>query len=80
MAGAVVLGTPGPTGATSERLFAELPRLAFAEVDDTHRLPGPAAGTAGFFGARSGERLPTEVAITENMKRFKRIARAATAS
>jgi len=27
----------------------------------------------GFFGASSMERLPTEVAMTENMKRFKAI-------
>ncbi|MGA1310731.1 MAG: phosphoenolpyruvate hydrolase family protein, partial [Candidatus Nanopelagicales bacterium] len=25
----------------------------------------------GFFGASSMERLPTEIAMTENMKRFK---------
>jgi len=37
------------------------------------RMPG----VAGFFGASSMERLPTEVAITENMKRFKRIGRGA---
>jgi predicted TIM-barrel enzyme len=30
---------------------------------------------AGFFGASSMERLPTEIAMTENMKRFKRITR-----
>ena len=36
-------------------------------------------GVAGFFGASSMERLPTEVAITENMRRFKRIARTAAA-
>jgi predicted TIM-barrel enzyme len=28
----------------------------------------------GFFGASSMERLPTEVAMTENMKRFKALA------
>jgi len=28
----------------------------------------------GFFGASSMERLPTEVAMTENMKRFKSIS------
>jgi predicted TIM-barrel enzyme len=27
----------------------------------------------GFFGASSMERLPTEIAMTENMKRFKSI-------
>jgi predicted TIM-barrel enzyme len=31
-------------------------------------------GVVGFVGASSMERLPTEVAITENMKRFKAIA------
>ena len=36
-----------------------------------------ATGVAGFFGASSMERLPTEVAITENMKRFKKIGRGA---
>ena len=30
-------------------------------------------GIVGFFGASSMERLPTEVAMTENMKRFKAI-------
>jgi predicted TIM-barrel enzyme len=37
-------------------------------------------GVAGFFGASSMERLPTEVAITENMRRFKQITRAAPAA
>jgi predicted TIM-barrel enzyme len=38
-------------------------------------------GVARFIGASSGERLPTEVAITEDLRRFKWIARAsATAS
>ena len=31
-------------------------------------------GIVGFFGASSMERLPTEVAMTENMKRFKEIS------
>ncbi len=31
-------------------------------------------GVVGFFGASSMERLPTEVAMTENMRRFKAIA------
>ena len=30
----------------------------------------------GFFGASSMERLPTEVAMTENMRRFKALANA----
>ena len=36
------------------------------------------SGVAGFFGASSMERLPTEVAMTENMKRFKAIPVAAS--
>ena len=35
-------------------------------------------GVVGFFGASSMERLPTEVAMTENMKRFKAIPVAAS--
>ena len=31
------------------------------------------SGVVGFFGASSMERLPTEIAITENMRRFKMI-------
>ncbi|MGD7665954.1 phosphoenolpyruvate hydrolase family protein [Brevibacillus laterosporus] len=30
-------------------------------------------GVVGFFGASSMERLPTETAITENMRQFKKI-------
>jgi predicted TIM-barrel enzyme len=30
----------------------------------------------GFYGASSMERLPTEVAMTENMKRFKQLSHA----
>jgi len=51
-----------------------------AEPDDAQYVLDHTTGVAGFFGASSMERLPTEVAITENMKRFKRIARAAAAS
>ena len=32
-----------------------------------------ARAIVGFFGASSMERLPTEVAMTENMRRFKSI-------
>ncbi len=31
-------------------------------------------GIVGFFGASSMERLPTEIAMTENMRRFKALA------
>jgi predicted TIM-barrel enzyme len=47
-----------------------------AEPDDAEYVLTHTTGVAGFFGASSMERLPTEVAITENMKRFKRISTA----
>jgi predicted TIM-barrel enzyme len=46
-----------------------------AEPDDAQYVIDNTHGVAGFFGASSMERLPTEVAITENMRRFKKIAR-----
>ena len=48
-----------------------------AEPEDAAYVLSHTTGVAGFFGASSMERLPTEIAITENMKRFKRIARGA---
>ncbi len=51
-----------------------------AEPDDTQYILDHTSGVAGFFGASSMERLPTEVAITENMRRFKRISRTAAAA
>jgi len=48
-----------------------------AGPDDVEFVLGHTTGVAGFFGASSMERLPTEVAITENMRRFKRISRPA---
>ena len=48
-----------------------------AEPDDAQFILTRTSGVAGFFGASSMERLPTEVAITENMQRFKQISRAA---
>ena len=51
-----------------------------AEPDDAQYVLDHTTGVAGFFGASSMERLPTEVAITENMRRFKRIARVAEAA
>ena len=42
-----------------------------AEPDDAAYVLARTRGIAGFFGASSMERLPTEVAITENMRRFK---------
>ena len=42
-----------------------------AEPDDAAYVLERTEGIAGFYGASSMERLPTEVAMTENMKRFK---------
>jgi predicted TIM-barrel enzyme len=50
-----------------------------AEPEDAQFVLEHTTGVAGFFGASSMERLPTEVAITENMKRFKRIRHAVAA-
>jgi predicted TIM-barrel enzyme len=44
-----------------------------AEPADAAYVLGRTSGVVGFFGASSMERLPTEVAMTENMRRFKRI-------
>jgi predicted TIM-barrel enzyme len=44
-----------------------------AEPDDAAHVLKRTHGVVGFFGASSMERLPTEVAMTENMKRFKAI-------
>jgi predicted TIM-barrel enzyme len=46
-----------------------------AEPDDAEYVLSHTTGVAGFFGASSMERLPTEIAITENMKRFKKVGR-----
>jgi predicted TIM-barrel enzyme len=44
-----------------------------AEPDDAAYVLERTEGVVGFFGASSMERLPTEVALTENMRRFKEI-------
>jgi predicted TIM-barrel enzyme len=44
-----------------------------AEPDDAAYILAHTEGVVGFFGASSMERLPTEVAMTENMRRFKAI-------
>jgi predicted TIM-barrel enzyme len=44
-----------------------------AEPDDAAFVIERTEGIVGFFGASSMERLPTEVAMTENMRRFKSI-------
>jgi predicted TIM-barrel enzyme len=42
-----------------------------AEPDDAAYVLERTTGVAGFFGASSMERLPTEIAITETVRRFK---------
>ncbi|HLA16172.1 MAG TPA: phosphoenolpyruvate hydrolase family protein [Candidatus Limnocylindrales bacterium] len=44
-----------------------------AEPDDAEFVLSRTSGVAGFFGASSIERLPTETAITDTVRRFKRI-------
>jgi predicted TIM-barrel enzyme len=44
-----------------------------AEPADAQYVIENTTGIVGFFGASSMERLPTELAMTENMKRFKSI-------
>jgi predicted TIM-barrel enzyme len=48
-----------------------------AEPEDAQYVLERTEGIAGFYGASSMERLPTEVAMTENMKRFKALERSA---
>ena len=48
-----------------------------AEPEDAVYVLARTRGVVGFFGASSMERLPTEVAITENTHRFKQIKPAA---
>jgi predicted TIM-barrel enzyme len=45
-----------------------------AEPEDVAFVMANTRGIAGFFGASSVERLPTEVAITENMRRLKALS------
>jgi predicted TIM-barrel enzyme len=45
-----------------------------SEPDDAQHVLASTHGVVGFFGASSMERLPTEVAMTENTRRFKSIA------
>ena len=47
-----------------------------AEPDDAQYVLDRTTGVVGFFGASSMERLPTEVAMTENMRRFKALSHA----
>jgi len=50
-----------------------------AEPEDVRYVLDRTSGIAGFFGASSIERLPTEVAITETVRRFKALPLAAEA-
>lgn len=45
-----------------------------ATPDDTAYVLKRTKGVSGFFGASSMERLPTETAITENMRKFKSVS------
>jgi predicted TIM-barrel enzyme len=45
-----------------------------AEPEDAAYVLERTTGVVGFFGASSMERLPTEIAMTENMRRFKSIS------
>jgi predicted TIM-barrel enzyme len=47
-----------------------------AEPEDAQYVLDRTEGIVGFFGASSMERLPTEVAMTENMRRFKALSHA----
>jgi predicted TIM-barrel enzyme len=47
-----------------------------AEPDDAQYVLSRTRGVVGFFGASSMERLPTEIALTENMRRFKAVSAA----
>jgi predicted TIM-barrel enzyme len=42
-----------------------------AEPEDAKYILSKTKNVEGFFGASSMERLPTELAMTENMKKFK---------
>lgn len=45
-----------------------------ASIDDTRYVLAKTRGLAGFYGASSMERLPVEVAITENLRGFKKLS------
>jgi predicted TIM-barrel enzyme len=45
-----------------------------ASPEDAAYVLERTSGVVGFFGASSMERLPTEIAMTENMKKFKQIS------
>ncbi|MEP3037195.1 MAG: phosphoenolpyruvate hydrolase family protein, partial [Roseibium sp.] len=45
-----------------------------ADPEDAEYVLKNTSGIAGFFGASSMERLPTEIAIIEQARRFKRLS------
>ena len=47
--------------------------IGLAGPEDTQYVLDRTKGIAGFYGASSMERLPVEIAITENTKRFKQL-------
>jgi predicted TIM-barrel enzyme len=47
-----------------------------AEPEDAQYVLDRTTGVVGFYGASSMERLPTEIAMTENMRRFKALSHA----
>jgi predicted TIM-barrel enzyme len=49
-----------------------------AEPADAQYVLSRTTGVVGFFGASSMERLPTEAALTENMRRFKAVRAASS--
>ncbi len=72
--------TPGRIQAIRDAAHAIAPETIvlchggpIAEPDDAAYVLARTTGVAGFFGASSMERLPTEIAITETMRRFKGI-------
>jgi len=75
------LACAGPVAPVNPDTIALCHGGPIAEPESAQHILEHSIGVARFIGASSRERLPTEVAITENMRRFKRIARAsATAS
>ena len=66
--------------AMQEAAFAVNPEILvlchggpISRPDDAEYILDHTDGVVGFFGASSMERLPTEIALTENMRRFKAI-------
>jgi predicted TIM-barrel enzyme len=66
--------------AMQEAAFAVNPEIIvlchggpISQPDDAEYILEHTDGVVGFFGASSMERLPTEIALTENMQRFKAI-------